>query len=59
MSRREIRCGSKRGYTSRSLARDAIRRFHQFARMSTYRCEFCGLWHVGHTKLKARRKVSA
>jgi hypothetical protein len=40
-------CGSKMSYGTRAQAERSIRRVAKRAGVEAYRCQFCGLWHVG------------
>lgn len=46
-------CTGKAQYTRKEAARVARRRL---GRYSSYRCKFCGAWHVGHSGAKKRKR---
>ena len=47
---RRRRCGTKRGFASEQLARNAVFLIRRETgnRMEPYRCPFCRQWHIGH-----------
>lgn len=48
-SKRRIRrrsCTKKVRYATRADAREVAKRLH----ITTYHCQFCNGWHIGHTK---------
>lgn len=57
-----MKCNQKVPYITRELAEDALRRYVKAkprdprnARLVTYQCHRCGIWHLGH----ARKTVAA
>lgn len=52
LTRRERQCVFKRAHTEHSAVQEA-KRLHALGedRIRAYRCDQCGEWHVGRTKL--------
>jgi hypothetical protein len=52
-------CDGKQAYQSAALAADVVRRMKHnknVKNISSYRCPFCGLWHVGRDHTKGKQK---
>jgi hypothetical protein len=48
------RCANKVGHSTRDRAQRFIRELEPaLGRMTPYRCEGCGAWHIGHPKTTA------
>ena len=51
LSLRERTCGSKAAYVSRGEARTLARHGRRAdGQVAPYRCPFCDLWHLGHSR---------
>lgn len=64
-SKRAIRrrsCKSKQRFGSQLAASAAIGRLRRntgdTSWMTTYRCQFCGGWHFGHTPSRIRQSIT-
>ena len=55
---RERACASKAAYVSRAEARALARNGrHADGQVSPYHCEFCDLWHLGHSRRHHGRRT--
>lgn len=45
-------CTSKVSYSTKKLAKSAVRSLGRGTSVRPYACTFCGLWHVGHPNPK-------
>jgi hypothetical protein len=59
---RRSMCSTKIGYNSQAAARLAIRQMSKKKstnRLETYKCAFCGKYHIGNKPEKKRRYTNA
>lgn len=52
-------CHGKRGYRTKKQAKRAITFLEQklHARLHSYRCYWCGSWHIGHKVKKSKEPL--
>lgn len=65
-SKRRLRrkmCGSKQAFASEGNAEACIARLRRERKttgwLASYRCQFCGAWHIGHPPSSVRQSLSA
>jgi hypothetical protein len=53
-------CATKKGFPSKSQAKKAAKQFARWQNsargMEPYLCQYCGLWHNGHSRTEPRRR---
>lgn len=59
--REKAQCFGKQAFESAVLAKEVVKRMNRNKRKpipaDSYRCDFCGKWHIGHRKVKHDRKT--
>ncbi len=60
-ARRRRVCERKRRYSAVAQAYAAARAMwtHKQEVLTVYRCDYCGLWHIGHAPWRVRQSLAA
>lgn len=44
-------CAGKEGYPNKGVAALVLKKVGKGGNVKPYRCEFCGKWHIGRTRI--------
>jgi hypothetical protein len=58
-AQRRSGCKGKRRFADATEAEAARHALGDRRQMNSYRCRFCGFWHIGHTPAKVRQAIRA
>lgn len=58
---RQKQCGDKQRYSDIKAAKSAavLLFFRTGEKLTSYRCKFCGCWHIGHRPGSGRKQLRA